>query len=372
MIRYLTQEEKTNSRGLWEEAFPEDSRAFDDYYFDWKLRDNRILVMEQDGEIVSMLHQNPYLLSVGGQRRQVDYLVGVATRETMRHRGCMRRLLQTMMETMWDEEMPFCFLMPAAEAIYRPFGFTYIFDQPRWKLTEEAKTRVTRIPFAESGLSAGELAAWMQQWLETRYRVFAVRDEVYAARLLAELASENGTMDLLYLGDRLAGIQSEWGLEKRESRLLMADGPLTEAAKPDSPAIMARIIHLESFMRHICLRESGPETALGPLALSALSEGKGAQCTIMLAVEDPLLPENHGLWRWTLGRDGSELTRLSDRDAGDAWGAWDEGAPGKLPQLRLSIDQLTGWLFGYQTPECASAWDGLVQKLAPAFLDEVV
>lgn len=32
MIRYLKETEKYKSRELWEEAFPEDSKSFDDYY----------------------------------------------------------------------------------------------------------------------------------------------------------------------------------------------------------------------------------------------------------------------------------------------------------------------------------------------------
>ena len=42
-IRYLEENEKNKSRELWEEAFPEDSREFDDYYFSEKTRDNKIL-----------------------------------------------------------------------------------------------------------------------------------------------------------------------------------------------------------------------------------------------------------------------------------------------------------------------------------------
>ena len=42
VIRYLEDGEKGKSRSLWEEAFPEDSREFDDYYFKEKTRDNRI------------------------------------------------------------------------------------------------------------------------------------------------------------------------------------------------------------------------------------------------------------------------------------------------------------------------------------------
>ena len=45
MIRYLTAEEKPLSRDLWEEAFPEDSRSFDDYYYSEKIKGNRILAL---------------------------------------------------------------------------------------------------------------------------------------------------------------------------------------------------------------------------------------------------------------------------------------------------------------------------------------
>lgn len=48
----------------------------------------------------------------------------------------MREVLTRMMQDMYEEKMPFCFLMPADERIYLPFDFTYIFDQPHWKLKE--------------------------------------------------------------------------------------------------------------------------------------------------------------------------------------------------------------------------------------------
>ena len=84
-----------------------------------------------------MVQMNPYLLQAGGRRWRVDYLVGVATRKEKRHQGYMRRLLERMMADLREEQMPFCYLMPAAEAIYRPFGFTYIFRQPEWELVNE-------------------------------------------------------------------------------------------------------------------------------------------------------------------------------------------------------------------------------------------
>ena len=38
---------------------------------------------------------------------------------------------------MYAEQMPFTFLMPADEAIYRPFQFAFICDQESWEESEE-------------------------------------------------------------------------------------------------------------------------------------------------------------------------------------------------------------------------------------------
>ena len=39
MIRYLNDREKQSVRELWEEAFPEDSKEFGDYYFKERVRE---------------------------------------------------------------------------------------------------------------------------------------------------------------------------------------------------------------------------------------------------------------------------------------------------------------------------------------------
>ena len=44
MIRYLEKSEFGACRPLWQEAFPEDSRAFADYYFDKKILQSSVLV----------------------------------------------------------------------------------------------------------------------------------------------------------------------------------------------------------------------------------------------------------------------------------------------------------------------------------------
>ena len=52
-----------------------------------------------------------------------------------------------MLRDMQEERMPFTFLMPARESLYRPYDFRYIYDQPRWVLRY---TSSKRIPFSSS------------------------------------------------------------------------------------------------------------------------------------------------------------------------------------------------------------------------------
>ena len=364
MIRYLETGEKAICRSLWEEAFPEDSREFGDYYFAEKMRDNRVLVLEEEGRIASMLHQNPYRLRVRDQIWQSDYIVGVATAEDRRHRGYMRRLLNRMMREMWEEQMPFCYLMPADEAIYRPFGFVYIFDQPKWRLKEkETLTVRPLLPWTDSAGANRCLAAladWMDRWLDNRYEVYAVRDEAYLRRLLKELESEDGTFDVLYDGDAMAGVRCEWGQGRREPRLLMVNPQYMEEMSPAKPAIMARIICMEQFVKAVRLRGGV----------------KAETLRILLKVEDPLIAENDGLWYWNLNREMSWLERYGQAvgTEGTLMSAASLHADGNKPEpdIQITIGELTGWLFGYCVPEAAGKYGELVETLDGVFLDEVV
>ncbi|WP_432626779.1 GNAT family N-acetyltransferase [Brotaphodocola sp.] len=375
MPEYLDDAQKQETRELWEGIFSEDSRSFVDYYYSEKMKDNRVLAIREDGVIQAMLHQNPYLLAVGKWRWRVDYLVGVATRPQKRHQGYMRRLLTAMMAEMRTEKMPFCFLMPASEAIYLPFGFTFIFRQPKWKLRSPdsfsgglARKQVLKRgedgrDYNSPGRSGylGELARWMNQWLAARYQVYAVRDESYLKRLLLELESEQGTFDVLMDRHGIAGMQAFWGIEEVEQRLLYAGEQYAEEEKDSGePAIMARIITPEVFVKAIHLR----------------GEVREDERVIRLYLEDPLIPENHGLWIWHLNHEMSWMERA---DVCITEGIDDCGKPGEKQSvekcawdLRVEIAEFTAWLFGYSVPAAVGEWDRVVEPLKGVFLDEVV
>ena len=255
MIRYLEAEEKGRTRALWNEAFPEDSVSFGDYYYKEKTKDNRILVCEEEGRIVAMLQRNPYAVSMRGDVRTCDYIVGVATAVSERHKGHMRSLLLTMLRDMQEERMPFAFLMPARESLYYPYDFRFVFDQPRWVLGYNKDLR--RTPLEGSALYK-ELADWQNAWLKRQYEVFAVRDPAYLERMEKELKSENGFVNLIYEDDWFIGMESEWGLKERELRYLYT-GERYRTLAGTKPAIMARIVCMPEFVKNIRLSEACPE-----------------------------------------------------------------------------------------------------------------
>lgn len=95
--------------------FSEDSKDFVDYYYEEKVKDNQIYVVEEDGEIQAMLHLNPYELAVNGSRKDVNYIVAVATRKSYRKRGFMAGMLKQALNDMYADGETFTFLMPASE-----------------------------------------------------------------------------------------------------------------------------------------------------------------------------------------------------------------------------------------------------------------
>ncbi|MEG7530566.1 MAG: GNAT family N-acetyltransferase, partial [Hungatella sp.] len=275
------------------------------------------------------------------------YIVGVATTKEKRHEGHMRAILTQAMEDLYQQGMGFAFLMPADAKIYQPFDFTYIFDQPHWKLKDRMPIRKHRYHAADETEQylLQELSDWTNVWLQRRYEVYAFRSRIYYQRLMKELASEQGETSLLYNDERLVGVESIWGLDKREQRMLLCDDLYCEEAEEATPAIMARILHLENFIKMIGLKDSCKEESL----------------TVSLSVEDQFCKENRGTYQWCLRRDGSSLKKLTDSPA----------SLEKEGGLSVTISQLTSWLFGYSVPD-REDWTAKVHTLRGVFLDEVV
>ncbi len=161
--------DKNHTRKLYEEAF-DDPKEFVDYYYAEKCSDNRIIVSLEDGEVISMLHLNPYYINLAGTVVKTYYVVAVATTAERRHQGQMIRVFSKAFELIREENIPFIFLLPVDEAIYSWMGFEKICDFALDRITD-------------------------YEDIKAQYDVYCIRDEKYIKRMEMEdalRAEDNG------------------------------------------------------------------------------------------------------------------------------------------------------------------------------------
>lgn len=204
-LRKLDKSEHDKTRQLWEDVFKEDTKAFLDYYYSVKTAENEIYVIEEDDKIVSMLHLNPYQMRIGEKLYQTHYIVAVATDEAYRKRGYMAQLLNHAMQVMAERKEPFTFLMPAAEAIYKPFGFQFVYEQKQANVRgKQYKGEDISFCLAEEK-DCKSIVDYANEVLK-RYDVVTWRDENYYKMLLEEQASEDGGILLVKEAEKIVGV----------------------------------------------------------------------------------------------------------------------------------------------------------------------
>lgn len=328
--------ENQRARKLYEEIFDEDSPAFVDYYFRVKAAENEIFVVENEKqEILATLHLNPYEMMFCGERVKTNYIVAVATRADCRHQGMMRSLLQASLQEMYRREETFTWLMPAAEAIYRPFGFRFIYEKNKMTVTADVLRRaetdekwqihsdqeVSGDIFCEEAKKEdlAELACFAEKQLSKLAEVYTVHDIAYFEQRMQEVECEGGSLILIRKEKEICGyflalkkdreaweivvedaVQKKafpavlhWFGESKEKCTFTAFPQIWEqyAQSENVPAIMGRIVHLERFV--CCLK------------IKKEQEWK-------IRLTESLIPENNGYFIIKTGIEGGSLIRVEN------------------------------------------------------------
>lgn len=328
--------ENQRARKLYEEIFDEDSPAFVDYYFRVKAAENEIFVVENEKqEILATLHLNPYKMMFCGEKAKTNYIVAVATRADCRHQGMMRSLLQASLQEMYRREETFTWLMPAAEAIYRPFGFRFIYEKNKMTVTADVLRRaetdenwqihsdqeVSGDIFCEEAKKEdlAELACFAEKQLSKLAEVYTVHDIAYFEQRMQEVGCEGGSLILIRKEKEICGyflalkkdreaweivvedvVQKKafpavlhWFEASEEKCTFTAFPQIWEqyAQSENVPAIMGRLVHLERFV--CCLK------------IKKEQEWK-------IRLTDSLIPENNGYFIIKTGIEGGSLIRVEN------------------------------------------------------------
>lgn len=396
IIRKLEQSEHITTRRLWEEVFSEDTKAFLDYYYYIKAAKNRIYVVEEDEKICSMLQLNPYRIRLENESFPAEYIVAVATKKEYRSRGYMRALLNTVLGQMYSEKMPFTFLMPAAEAIYSPYDFRYIYDQCVQEVKTDGMTGLNFeraaqgegiLEFSDAGLwDAEEMAAFFETHFSDSWQVYAQRNTAYYQTMILEQQSEKGGVRLMRENGVLKGFYAyalEEGLEVREPlylkqyageferslRMLLDQknvqktdkngqsiqesvkiyASLNKKSSKMRPVIMARIICLPEFLKAMMV-----------------SEKETLACSF--AVIDSILYKNSRVWKLTSAQGETEI---HVRETEDSQGVFPIADLTEYLFGRISLEELCGRDGVICTDELGEELEK-IEKLTRVYFNEVV
>lgn len=338
LLRKMKPEEHILTRPLWEKVFMEDSREFLDYYYENKIKENAIYVIETDGEIRSMLQLNPYQLVVGKKELPSSYIVAVATDSFYRKKGYMTELLRKSLRDMYVQGLPFAYLMPANEKIYYPHDFRFAYAEEKWRIkgaTEETRMSDFLNKGGKSGVSyriadfedCKKIAQFAQEILEKRYQIFVKRDWLYYEKILREQKAMHGGILLAETQEGILGMllfEEEGRLNIREPLLkqdfenIFASIGIELVQEERKPRIMIRMLKVEEVFASMRCR--------GELDLS-------------FVLVDPIIRDNNKLF---IIKGNSERIVVRTKP-------WMRGKYEHIQ--KISIGALTSIVFGYKSLE---------------------
>ena len=333
MIKYLNQKEKALTKPLYQEAFFEDSDSFVNYYYEEKLKDNRILVDIEGESIRSMIMLNPYKISVFNKIYNLDYIVAVATGKEFKRQGYMRRLLNKALCDMNAENVPFTYLIPANKDYYLPFDFAFVANKNEYNANFSGlkKQVIKEEPDKEFIFS---ILDFINNEVSKDNDVYTYRDENYFIRDLKEIASEDGFINIYSDENDIVAYESFWG-KKLELKERIVSSKLGNR-KFGKENIMVRITDIVELLSNFRAKE--------PI-------------DIIIKINDNIIEVQNGYFRIEMDERYSSVSRISD--IGDRGFA------------EFDIADFTGWIFGYVSDTKCSLINFLDKSTAKKTLDSI-
>ena len=231
-----TPEEQDRTKPLYREIFPEDTEEFLDFYY--RERPKRILAMEEDGEIIAMLHLNHFLFSFFGKEITASYIYAVATKKEKRRQGIMGELLHYSFQLLKEEGEAFCVLIPVSESIYSPYGFR----------------TVAKLAIEESGEEESKREKSSKNSAEP-----GCEDE--------KGCSVSDSKKRAFKDYVLYAVPTEELLERRKKEAAFSS---EEDALPDNPVLMMKILNPELFRLYSGYSEESEEKLLKRLSAARI------------------------------------------------------------------------------------------------------
>ena len=323
MIRYLEEQEKQNIRELYEQCFPEDTKAYTDYFFNQRLKNSYVAVNEEKGQIISGLHLIPKNAIVGKFKSRILYIYGVCTDIVYRNKGYMKNIFAQVLEDMYQDKEPFTYIIPSNEVnadIYHSLGFSYVMDKHETKPeVHRRKPTHTLISRKAEKSDLVRLSIFAQTYTEKYYDVTLCRDVDYFRKMMELIEVEGGFIEIYIENKVIVGYRIWLDDEVLEEVLDESIQSTMSWLEPKGkPYVMARIVNLKNLVRRMNVYGSGEA---------------------LINLSDSMIQENNGLHKVSFEKGIMTIDKVKD------------GEQNNLPVIDLTIGELTSHIFGYKIIE---------------------
>lgn len=368
VIRKATETDTPAVRQLWQKAFPNERSQWEENYFNniYQPDNNRLFCL--DHQIFGMAQWQSNEISYRSGSKKSAFISSVAVQPSQRGRGIGRHLLHYIALEAAKQNISLLLLIPKDAAYYQPLGFTWCYglhqyDMPLAALAESPALTGPAIQWGDIQEDTQSFSAYnkiYQTWTASWHGV-PLRDEKCWQHLWCDVHSENGCSYLLkqsgipagYLilwqkGDVITIREMAWCNKDACRQLFYLLWQYRSQAKhfrwyapvdPICGLLLPQLSH--DYQNRQLLQGRLTDIALAchnlPLPPSWSED-------LLLQIEDPLLPEQTGLW--LLYAQDSHLT-LKRAHTGQ-------------PDLTLDVGALSSCWLGYHTPK-QLYWQGLLQ-----------
>lgn len=172
LYKVVDEEQMYQVENLWDYCFEKKDEPFFKYYFNEYCGFKNTVIggfeqFEEDLSLQTMLHLNPYTLTIRGKEMVVPYVVGVATAPEARGQHLMGGLMKSSFKVLSKQDIDFVTLMPIYAGIYMPYEFSFCYFRQKYSW-DTGKLSLPKLGFVAKKLSVMHLD-WVDSEAVAKY-----------------------------------------------------------------------------------------------------------------------------------------------------------------------------------------------------------
>lgn len=182
LYKVVDEEQMYQVENLWDYCFEKKDEPFFKYYFNEYCGFKNTVIggfeqFDEDLSLQTMLHLNPYTLTVRGKEMVVPYVVGVATAPEARGQHLLSGLAKASFKVLRKQGIDFVTLMPIYAGIYLPYEFSFCYFRQKYSW-ETGKLSLPKLGLVAKKLSVMHLN-WVDSEAVAKYGEAEARTKLY-------------------------------------------------------------------------------------------------------------------------------------------------------------------------------------------------